>query len=322
MPHDRPSVARGRCRPVRLVRGLPGPRRRYSPIGADAASAYENGLAKVRYLRDLFPEFYQKHIADRVLTPSALLASVCAFLALVHRDLFELEDSMNLEVPLDPLKALRYTETGDDDPLLVIEESSFWLSQPHPLYYGIGMQTVLEDETPQAALTLALWHLCRETNWSSGVDVLAVAEFSYVPPHIMAVIEKLPPLPAGTMMEDLILRIQLPGRPWSSELAELICYPFARCDNAMLNVTNYEIDVLYGGETDDDWSQARAIAENAKDALRLSGLYGQWSHAVEQAPGKELRALAKALHAAASAPPPQPKTLIELLAPETEEVTI
>lgn len=321
MSHARPSGRRRLRRACRLVNSAGGIYKRPSPIGPDASLGFEVGLTAVKQLRALFPDWYARHVARRPLTRSGLLAVACAFLALVNNELFEQEECIVLDVPANPLNALRYAEDDSDDPLLTLQEASYFLHQPHPYYYGVGMQVVLEDERPQSMLTLALWHLCRETNWSTGVDVGAVIEFSHVPPNTQTIIERLRPLPPGTDMANIVKATRLPGHPWSSRLEELLSYPFARCDNPMLNITNYEIDVFYGGETDDSWRDARSIAENAADATAIVALYGQWARAIEANPERELRKLTKALHAAAAAPP-APKTLIELLTPAIDEVPV
>lgn len=317
MSHARPAH-RGRVRRAcRLVRSLQKTISRRSCLHAETAATYQVALDRVRDLKRLFPDFYWQHIANRRLTPRALEAAVCAFLSLVNTELFGIEDSMTLVVPCDPLQALQYTEDGSRDPLLTLEEAAAWLCQPRPNLYGVGTECILEEETPQQLLTLALWHLCRETNWALGVDVGDVIGFSYVEQDIAEYLVKLPVLPRGTMMEALILAVKLP--PWSDqdEFDELLAYPFARTDNPMVNTTNYEVDIVYGGNTQADWNEALEIAETAREAEALAHRYGRWAARVAADPKRELKQLAKALHvaceAAALMKPQRTKTLIETL---------
>lgn len=309
-----------RRRPVRracrLVRSAPVWRR--TPLHIETASTYNVALARVCDMRRLFPDFYQEHVAHLRLTPRALLAVVQAFLGKVSNELFELEDCMAFDIPQNPLHALIFVEDGSRDPLLTLEEGAAWLCQPQPVFYGVGTENILDDETPQQLLTLALWHLCRATNWGIGVDVGDVIGFSAVDPDIAAWLLTLPPLPPGTAMERVATAITLP--PWSdeNEFDELLAYPFARTDNAMANVTNHEIEMVYGGEHDFEWDDAREIADMAAEAQALEARYDRWARAVEAEPQRALRKLATALHAAADAPFPA-KTLIEILT-EREEV--
>lgn len=326
MRHPRPA-RRGRVakRLCRLVNGPLGAIRRWSPLGPEQAGTYDVALARARDLRTFFPDFYQLHFADRLLTPRALFAAVQCFLSLVNNELFEIEDYI-LDVPVDPLRALKYTEDGSREPLLELEEVAGWLAQPQAVLYGIGVESMLEEETPQQWLTLALWHLCRTTNWSTGVDVADVIGFSYMPADLAEWIVKLPVLPARTDMDQVVAAIKLP--PWSDQDAfdELIAYPFARTDNPMANATNAEVEIVYGGQVSDTWDDARGIAENAAAAQALVKRYGAWANAVEADPRRELRALTKALHVAVEASalrkPQRAKTLLEVLAdiPQEEEV--
>lgn len=325
MPHPRPT-RRGRVsRACRLVRGLGKAAQRRSPLHSETAATYQVALDRVRDLKRLFPAFYWEHIANRHITPRALMAAVTAFLSLVNNELFAIEDVGVLEIPMDPLRALAYTEDGSRDPLIELEEAASWLAQPRPEMYGVGTEGILEEETPQQLLTLALWHLCRNTNWSIGVDIGDVIGFSYVEQDIAEYLVKLPSLPAGVVMEHLVTAVKLP--PWSDqdEFDELICYAFARTDNAMANTTNYEIDIVYGGQTDEVWEHALELASVAREAAELAARYGRWAHSVADDPKRELRRLAKALHTAAEAAaltkPQRTKTLIEVLT-DIEQVMV
>lgn len=329
MPHPRPTGRRAVRRACRLV--SPGRAfERRAPFAPQFAYTYHLALSRVRDMRALFPDFYQEHIAQRQLTPRALLGSVCAFLSLVNRDLFAIEDCIVLDVPADPLRALRYTEDGSRDPLLELEEAAHWLCQPRPELYGVGTESILDDETPQQLLTLALWHLCRETNWAIGVDVGDVIGFSFVGEDIAEFLVKLPVLPRGTMMENIIAAIKLP--PWSDkdEFDELICYAFARTDNPMANTTNYEVDMYWNGEVDSSWKDVREIAETAQEARQIVARYNTWAQAIAKNPRRELRKLTRALHTAVEATaltkPRRTKTLAEILLDmpieEAEEVPV
>jgi hypothetical protein len=317
MPHPRPADRRAMRRACRLVTGLRNATFSRSPLHCETAASYGVALDRVRDMKRLFPAFYWKHIANRHITPRALEASVTAFLSLVNNELFAIEDPMELNMPLDPLRALHYTEDGSRDPLATLEMMAGWLAQPRPELYGIGVEGILEDETPQQLLTLALWHLCRETNWAIGVDVGDVIGFSYVDQDIAEYLVKLPPLPAGTMMEQLVTAIKLP--PWSDEdeFDELICYAFARTDNPMANTSNYEVEIMYGGETQANWAEALEIAETAREAEQIVSRYRCWATGVADDPRVQLKKLTKALHAAVEASaltkPRRQKTLIEVL---------
>lgn len=321
----RPLACRRAHRPVRLVDSKLTPSRRPSPLGPETAAVYKHGLIKVRHMRELFPDFYQQHIAWRQLTPRALYAAVSAFLSLINRHYFVIEDHMEFEIPLDPLQALAYTEDdtiANRGPLLELETAGYWLAQPQPVLYGVGVEGMLEDETPQSALTLALWRLCQETEWAIGVDVAAVIGFSWIAEPTVALITSLRPLPSGIPMDAIADAVTLPGGRWSSRLGELIRYAFARTGNPMADVNNYEVEVIYGGDTDYTWDDVREIGEYAAEARELVKLYYEWGAAIEKDPERELRTLEKALHAAAR---PHVKranaqrTLIEILAADDPE---
>lgn len=317
-------------RSVRVVDGDLTPRRRYSPLGPETASVYEHCLARVQNMRDLFPDFYQQHIAWRQLTPRALYAAVSAFLALVNARLFELEDCYSIEIPLDPLRALAYTEDDEiahQGPLLNLEEALAWLVQPHAQLYGIGIEGILENEEPQSVLTLALWKLCQHTDWSIGVDVNIVIGYSYLPETQAEQVRKLHPLSAEVSMDRLCAAIGQSGLAKGAD--QLIRYAFARTGNPMADVTNYEVDVVYGGDLDDDWDDAPGIAETAAAARKLVEHYGQWAALISANPIRELKRLEKALHDAARATvapkgEAPPRALIDILAehnPAFAEVT-
>lgn len=316
MPHPRSADRGRRLRACRLVRGVGNGVRSRSPLHCQTAATYGVALDRVRDLKRLFPEFYWKHVANHHTTPRALEAAVTAFLALVNNELFAIEDPMELNMPHDPVRAFAYTEDGSRDPLVTLEMMAGWLAQPRPELYGVGTEGILEDETPQQLLTLALWHLCRNTNWAIGADIGDVIGFSYIEPDIAEALVRLPVLP-HTMMEDLVTCVKLP--PWSdeAEFDELIAYAFARTDNPMANTTTYEVDMVYMGESDADWKDALEIAANAREAAEIAHRYGRWAAAVASDPKRELKRLAKALHtaceAAALSKPQRTKTLIEVL---------
>ena len=85
----------------------------------------------------------------------------------------------------------------------------------------------------------------------------------------------------------------------------------------MANTTNYEVDIVYGGQMDEVWGHALEIAEVAREAEVLAARYGRWAQAVANDPKRELKRLAKALHtaheASALTKPQRTKTLIEVL---------
>ena len=55
------------------------------------------------------------------------------------------------------------------EPLVQLREEWRGILNPQPIYVGIGINDILEEHAEADLLTLLLWRLLENTNWSLGV---------------------------------------------------------------------------------------------------------------------------------------------------------
>ena len=323
MPHTRHVARRRRCRPAtRLVdRDAPWTTRLLDP---NLASGYQVGLLTARLMATHYADFYQEHVAQQAITPGGLFGVAEAFLSLVNQVLPLQEWAGELALHDDPLRALHeYDATaGNLDHLATLDNSAWYLDQPHIEMYGLGVELVRceERDGDPALLDVALWHLLRHTGWGLAFDIEAllkegIREFWDV--DAAELVLGLVPLPAETPMDWFRKEVRIDKQPWTDRSGEVVAYAVAQCNNGLANVTNGEIDLIYGGRTDLSWDDLPSLIEQAADASTIQHAYWAWQQAVSADPHRLLPLIVKQLHAAARRATQrvqaQPKALIDIL---------
>jgi hypothetical protein len=304
----------------------------------EQVDGYQVGLRALGLLHDHFPAFYQAHVAGKPCTPRRLCGIAEAFCNLVDQQKLPLCFPLELDpVPAAQLSLLIEQPTlahwwadEDSDPLLSLSYALFGLTQPMPMLYGVGLQTLWEsDELDVPALTIALWHLFADTHWGLGIDLAALHQQQRLGGD-RALLDRLlalPVLPAETPVIALAYAVRLP-RTWHAPrspvpVAELLSWPFARAENLLANVTWYEIETVYGGETDFQWDDLDELGQQVAEARALYEAYHAWAAAMERAGAQAFVKLARLLHRIARAllehPPESRSTrLVDLLADDHE----
>jgi len=287
---------------VRLVAAT---RPRTLPIGSYAAHSYDIGLRVAVLLKEHFPAWYAEYVAGLPVTPQHLYGIALAFLALVHRERFALEETWDWPLVQGDI-AIGAFMTGEQDEdvcLSTLQEGAWYLLKPQPALYGVGLELAqghgddLEwQDLHYSELTLALWHVARQTGWGIGASLDNLVDG--LPDRAASAIRALPLLPRDTPMDDLVaaldarteLRIGGVGR------GTLVAYVFSRTDCWAANVSNEEIRYCYEGETGFDWSQIADWPTEIKRAQAIARAHERWREQVDGDLAGELELLADLLH--------------------------
>jgi hypothetical protein len=294
-----------------------------------SAQGYLAGLRVLRWLHVLYPDFYEEHIASRVVTPALLGGSVLALYGLTDRHV-PLDWPMELysechrlhgmqPARIEPEELLKRYEGRETQPngwtvLSEIEDMSYhWLAQPTPRLYGIGLDVMLAGEVDVTgdALTHALWWLFRNTQWGLAMQPDDLMEaVGYTSNHpVGAVIRSLEPLPDTTPVRDLyreldalpgmvsrdeFLRLQQPPEnPKSSWPGDVLAYPFSQTSTQFANTSNDELMYVYEGQHDMDWQDLLALEDEFAYARHgIWGMYTLWAKWVKENPAARLPEIA------------------------------
>ncbi len=296
----RPPSRRRRRRAIRVVTAH-GPQQQ-RPIAVEEAHAYEVGLLGAKLIRDHFGAFYQQHLAAKAIEPPLLLGCLVAFWQLVEAQGVALRWPGDHYGELDREATPELSLTMFDDVAPeYLGELGYSICIPRPEYFGLGVQSVLEEWATQPdALTTALWHLFAQTSLSLGVKLNWEPLADAIGEDVLCRINRLRPLPADTPIATLSLYLELPEASEQVCVRDLLTYAFGKTENTLANYTDYEVEAIYMGETDEewDWNQIAEMARLSKAAQHIEAAYGQWSRRIDADPEREIVKLARALHKA------------------------
>lgn len=302
MREERPYPGRPRRRCLRVVSGARVNASLTLALADEESGAFQTGLYAARLLQRHFTAFYQAHVAAQCITPPFLLGCVMAFWHLVEDRGVMLRWPGDYAGPMErgetPLESLTMF---DGVAMEYLSELSYSISTPRPSYYGLGVQSVLEEwQSIPTLLTITLWHLFQYTPLSLGMPLSFEALSSHYDEDLIARIFRMKPLPRNVALSTMLGLLSIPE---AGDLgsAMLIHYAFGKTENDLANWTDYEVEVITLGEQDEQWDWA-AIDEMARlstEAQLLEACYESWNLRVSIDPGREIVKLAGALHKAA-----------------------
>lgn len=304
MRAQRPLAGRSRHRRLRVVAGPQAAQTQTLALDDEAAGAFQTGLHAAVLLKRHFTPFYAEHVAPQRITPPFLLGCVVAFWHLVE------ERGVSLRWPGDYTGTMERGDTPldsltmfDDVSAEYLSELSYSLYTPRPIYYGLGVQSVLDESASiPNLLTIALWHLLQHTPLSIGMPLSFEALTREHDEDLIARILRMKPLPSTVALSTMLSILSIPE---AGDLgsAMLIQYAFAKCENDLANWTDYEVEAITMGEEDEqwDWAALDDLARLSAEAQLLEACYEAWSLRIGAHPEREIPKLAGALHKAARA---------------------
>lgn len=324
MPATRRASRRRRQRAVRVV----SLRSAASPLPEDALNGWHTGIGGLQLLGRHFPDFFREHAAARAVEPAQLLGCCAAFFQLVKQaglPLRDIGDSYaydELEFADTPAETLRMYNAVSME---YLSNLGYYLWVPRPSYFGLGVESMLDEggQSP-GALTATLWHLFQHTPLGMGVDLHAFAE--HLDTETRYEIERIKPLSKDAPIHLLAAHLAIPEAQGIAEskddvlraTGQLIEYAFGKTGNELANHSDYDVEAIHMGDTDEQWAwrELPELARLSAEAQALEHAYGVWAARVGQNPAA-VRQLGIAVHKAARAARVElleaPKTLLTLL---------
>jgi hypothetical protein len=271
-------------------------------LADEEAGGFQTGLHAAQLLRRHFGAFYGEHVANRQITPWLLLGCVVAFWHLAE------ERGVKLRWPHDYYGEMERGDTPlesltmfDGVSMEYLSELSYSLYTPRPEYFGLGIQSVLEEwaQLPNL-LTIALWHLFQHTPLSIGMPLSFEALTKEYDEDLIARILRMKPLPSDTALNTMFSLLEIPEAA-SLGSALLVQYAFGQTENDLANWTDYEVESITMGEQDEqwDWGAMGELARLSAEAQLLEASYEAWAARITRDPEREIPKLAGALHKAA-----------------------
>lgn len=310
----------GRHRRTRVVNVGPETRRRHFPIDEETLGAWRVGLNTAELFQRFFPLEFAACVADRPTTIPELCCVAEAFLGMVNQRLFALDEWGEVDIPIDPMTHLERVDRYDlDHATYLLGDASWPFEQPHPCFYGLGVQSVLNDymdadpaDQEWEVLTLGLWQLFSSTAWAIGYDIADLSE--HLPKAHRQALNRLRPLPE--LSNDgvhLLLDTFTLDRPYGGPGGNLIRYAFGRTGNDLANMTTVEVGDLFD-TYETSWNDTFDLVEASREAVKLFTSYSAWERAVMIDPLRELTLLNDQLLRLVDVlkNPPPPKTLAEI----------
>jgi hypothetical protein len=334
-----------RRRALRVVEPAPFSGQSSHLIFQEEREAFFVGLRAAWLLSDRWPDLYQEHVAQEIADLPLLFGCMVALRQLVELAGVPLRGSDYHGYHSD---APPYGDTPADTLTMFnavgaeyMIEYAHMATRLRPRYYGLGAQGLLDAEQAPDVLTVLLWHLFSATSWAMGAIPPFEQLSQSMDEDIIFRIDKIKRLPSDAPLNLLACHLDVPeARQIALELAPdcpdgqviatkaLLEYAFARTGNALADHSDYEVEAIHMGETDEewDWTMLPRMAQLAREAEALEGAYGAWAGRVGDNPEREIPKVAGAIHKAARAAERElvegPKTLIELLHPDEEEVFV
>lgn len=308
--------------------------------------AFLVGLRAAWLLSDRWPDLYQEHVAQQSADLPLLFGCMVALRQLVELAGVPLRGGNDhgyyLDVPSyaeTPADTLTMFNAVGVEYMIEYADLSTHLC---PRYYGIGAQGLLDAEEAPDILTLLLWHLFSQTPWAMGAFPSFEQLSGSIEEDVLFRIDRIKRLPSDAPLGLLAYHLSLPeARQVARELAPdcpdgeavatkaLLEYAFGRTGNTLADHSDYEVEAIYMGEMDEEWSwdMLPRMAELAREAEALEEAYRAWAQRVGDTPEREIPKVAGAIHKAARAADRElaeegPKTLIALLQLDEDEVCV
>jgi hypothetical protein len=276
MRHARPAARRRGRRPLRVV----GPAERPDvPLGEEAVYAVNNGLEAANYLEHYFPHFYRAHVERAPLHTGRLLGCCMALWQLTQLEGLKLRwpnegygRSLEFDCQPDPAETFAAYDWASEE---FLSEVGYFLTQPRPEYFGLGVQVAMEMQISDP-LTLLLWWLTQDTPLALGIDLYKYLQDVNV--QLADEIMRLRPLPPVEDIHALLDAVarELPESAGLARPADLFLYAFGRTSNPLANTNEAEILEVHGAMDEADewgWDEVDRLAVMSREAEQLSDAY-------------------------------------------------
>lgn len=282
-------------------------------IYGEEAQAWIVGLEAAQLLKTHFPAFYFKHAVALPASLPQMLGCAGAFWQLVEVEGLSLRmpgeegwfDAEGFEVEATPEQTLHAYDGVL--PEFMNGTIAHYVAVPRPHYYGLGVETMLEEEPSPDLLTATLWRLFQGTSWAiidMGDPTSGI--YSNIDEEVAAQIARLKPLPSDANLSAIANRVKLPGAPsstgnaWSHNAWALLAYAVGQTENTLADSTDYEAEAIHMGDLDEGWSweHLQDMIEIQREARQIWEAYEAWAGWLSMCPHKAIPQLAGALHKA------------------------
>jgi len=287
MPKARKGARRGgRLHyPVPLVDG-PEP---IFPLNDEEAHAYASGLRASLWIKELFREFWDEHVAPRQVHAGSLAGAMVTFYQLVsaecefyYWDGIPYDVERNLETPEEHMAWCSAQHGHGAESLL--GSAAEWLGEfvrtPPIMFYGIGINDYLDGEAQESPslLTLTIWHLFSRSGASLGKQIQQMFQLGLGEDHAdIERIQRLKPLPDDTNVLELFRYVHLAGfsipdgKGFSH--GDLLAYALGETNNPLANATNYDLEQIYNNDSGYTWWEFEDFAALSTEAEALASTY-------------------------------------------------
>lgn len=320
MPSARHARAR-RHRAPRLVMVSRLARRAQFPYTSHALfhlSGVAIGAYGAELLRRLFPAFYTAHVAQRRMTPQALLGVTQAFVSLAQQHLVDLDEMFQEFSIGDPLRVLEMDGIHSDmDALnILITQARNYLYCPPLTVYGLELEALHGHD--DHLLAMGLWIVLSATAWGTNTDVEGDLH-ELLPAEQADQVAALPRLGSDVDLDALCAALEQHPEAQELRLAELLRYVSQQTQNPLADYTMDEVDEGYyrgysplGITWSADLLHVRALQQRA---AALYHHYLDLTRALTAAPDlTRLHEMAQLIYDTAAALPPLSRARQEHLA--------
>jgi hypothetical protein len=299
------------------------------PLGEEAVHAVNVGLEAANYLEHYFPDFYQAHVHRAPLHTGRLLGCCMALWQLTQQRGLKLRwpsegygRSLEYDCRPDPAETFAAYDWASEEFLC---ELGYFLNQPRPEYFGLGVQVAIEMSISDP-LALLLWWLTQDEPIALGLDLGRYLQDIRV--HVVDEIIRLRPLPPVENIHALFAKVarELPEAEGLARPADLFLYAFGQTSNPLANTNEYEIHEVHGAMDEVEewgWDEIGRLAPMSREAELISAAFESVSAQLTPDPAgfRALRSLAARFYRAARRlREPKPKqTLIEIFAELPED---
>jgi hypothetical protein len=278
-------------------------------IASEEAESWRVAMNAAYLLREHFPDFYRVHVAHRETTLAGGLGLCCAFWQLME-DVYHVElrwpedhayiDGYTIRDGIAVADPVEWLGTFDDVSEEWMSSNWFWLNEPRPVYYGLGVQAMTSgDLGPPGLLLLLLWHLFSHTDLSVGAGLLETIYGQTEDEDILDLM-RLRWLNTWNARELLVeVAAHIPEAQHLPEPSALLRYCFGNTGNPLADTSIDEMIVVHGGEDYGDewsWSDMETLARRQQEAKAISEAYIAWRDRIEFEGMPALRKLAALIH--------------------------
>ncbi len=261
------------------------------------------GLDGLNLMRMYEPAFWAAHVATQNATPPLMLGAIAAFFQLQHQRGMTLRCAEagchSLSFADDPVETLG---SFGDVAAEFLSELGYYVVQPRPDYYGLGIQLYLMDGWEMAdPLTLALWWLASGSAFDVGADMGTLMDsVRGFAPGVEKAITRLTLL---NVMNDALCDLAATSIPEAAGLAvpaDIIRYAYAQTSNPLCNTSQTEQDEV--GDDDGDsysWAMRDQLIAWSRDGAAIATAYQNWANRVKKAGAAGIVEVGHLMHAAA-----------------------